>query len=231
MKRSTLAIALIFLVLAIDQCLKIWIKTNFTYGEEIKILGADWARLHFIENDGMAFGMRLSGEYGKLSLTLFRIIAVTFIGYYLITLIKQKASKSLIVSIALIFSGAVGNIIDSMFYGMFFDRGINPANNVYLYAGIAQMNGEGYSTFLHGNVVDMFYFPIVNGQLPEFLGGRNFEFFRPVFNIADSAISIGVLSILLFNRGIFKDSKKNESNKTDSEEIVSEEDKPAENPS
>lgn len=210
MKRSYLALLIIFLVLVIDQSLKIWIKTNFAYGHEIKIFGTDWARLHFIENDGMAFGMRISGEYGKLFLTLFRIIAVGFIGYYLATLIKQKTSTSLTVSIALIFAGAVGNIIDSMFYGLLFDKGINPAENLYMYTGVAAMNMQGYGTFLHGNVVDMFYFPVANGHYPQWLGGGYFEFFRPVFNVADSAISVGVISILLFNRSIFKETKKKE---------------------
>ncbi|MBC8046841.1 MAG: lipoprotein signal peptidase, partial [Fimbriimonadaceae bacterium] len=175
------------------------------------MFGADWARIHFIENDGMAFGMKLGGDYGKLFLTLFRIVAVVFIAWYLISLIKHNASKSLIISIALIFAGAIGNILDSIFYGLLFDKGIDPISGIYGYAGIAKFSAEGYASLFHGNVVDMFYFPIAKGTYPEWMPlvkGDKYEFFRPVFNIADSAISIGVISILLFNREIFRDKKE-----------------------
>jgi signal peptidase II len=208
MKRAYITLGIIFLVLLIDQSLKIYIKTHFAYGQEVQILGAEWARLHFIENDGMAFGMKLNGDYGKLALTLFRIIAVACIAFYLFSLIKQKTSLGLIAGISLIFAGAVGNIIDSMFYGLIFDKGMNPENPFLGYEGLAAFSSQGYASFLHGNVVDMFYFPIASGHYPDWLGGGYFEFFRPVFNVADSAISIGVLSILLFNREIFRETKK-----------------------
>ncbi|MBC8045422.1 MAG: lipoprotein signal peptidase, partial [Fimbriimonadaceae bacterium] len=168
-KRSHLALLIIFLVLCIDQCLKIWIKTNFEYGNEVQMFGADWARIHFIENDGMAFGMKLGGDYGKLFLTLFRIVAVVFIAWYLISLVKHNASKSLIISIALIFAGAIGNILDSIFYGLLFDKGIDPISGIYGYAGIAKFSAEGYASLFHGNVVDMFYFPIAKGTYPEWM--------------------------------------------------------------
>lgn len=210
MKKSYLAVAIILLVLGTDQILKFWIKTNFALGEGFDILGISWAKIHFVENEGMAFGMELGGDYGKLALSLFRLIAVFFIGYYLYTLIKSNAGKGLIISIALVFAGAMGNIIDSVFYGVIF--------SATTFTQVAQfMPPEGgYTTLLHGHVVDMFYFPIAQGNYPDwmpFLGGKYYLFFRPVFNVADSAITIGVLSILLFQRSIFVQSS-NEQNDT-----------------
>lgn len=199
MRRSTLALLVIFLVLLIDQLLKIYIKTSMQLGEEFGILGFSWARIHFTENEGMAFGMKLGGNYGKLLLTLFRIIAVGFIGYYLVSLIRHKTSKGLIASIALIFAGALGNIIDSIFYGVIFN------DSFYQVATLFPEEG-GYAPVFYGHVVDMFYFPMLKGYYPEwlpFIGGDFFLFFRPVFNIADSAITLGVLSVLLFQRSIF----------------------------
>lgn len=206
MKRNHIAILIIFLVLLIDQLIKIWIKTSFPLQHEFGILGSSWARIHFTENEGMAFGMVLGGTYGKLLLTLFRIVAVGFIGYYLYSLIKHSARKSLIISISLIFAGAIGNILDSIFYGVLFTDSINRI------AEFMPENG-GYAPLLYGHVVDMFYFPMISGHYPKWMpiiGGDYFQYFRPVFNIADSAISIGVISILLFNRSIFKDEKKKE---------------------
>lgn len=172
-------------MLIIDQALKIWIKTNMYLGEEIHVAG-DWFILHFTENNGIAFGLEFAGRTGKLLLTVFRLFAAGLIGYFILQLIKKNAKPGLVYSISLIFAGAVGNILDSLFYGPLF----------------------GYENFLYGRVVDMFYFPILKGYFPDWLpivGGDYFVFFRPVFNIADAAITVGVISILLFHRNVFKD--------------------------
>lgn len=191
---------LILAILFIDQVFKIWIKTNFHIGEEISLIG-NWAKLHFIENEGMAFGMSFGGEFGKLALTLFRIIASVLIFIYLRKIIDKKESKLNIYSISLIFAGAVGNIIDSIFYGIVFSE-----STYFSVAEIFPSNG-GYGTLLHGKVVDMFYFPIINTSFPTwmpFIGGEPFTFFNAIFNIADISISVGVgllvLSLLFFQK-------------------------------
>ncbi len=192
------SILLILLIIILDQALKIWIKTNMMLGQEYHILG-NWFIIHFIENNGMAFGMEIAGKFGKIILSLFRIAAVAGIGWYLIYLIKQKASTGLILTISIIMAGALGNIIDSAFYGMIF------SNSYYHVADIFPAEG-GYSSFLHGRVVDMFYFPVIKGTFPDwipFRGGNSFIFFRPVFNIADSSITIGVTLILIFQKRFF----------------------------
>ena len=212
MKNSVKVILVIFLVLLIDQVLKFWVKTNMYYGETIFILGMDWARIHFVENPGMAFGISLGGDYGKLALSLFRIIAVGFLIYYIRLLLNSKVSFGLLVSFALILAGAIGNILDSAFYGLIFSDSTH--------GEIASLFPEsgGYERFLHGRVVDMLYFPLIDMTLPSwmpFWSGERFEFFKPVFNIADSSITTGVLNILLFQRSFFSQPPEDDASLTD----------------
>ncbi len=186
-------------IILIDQLTKVLVKTSLTLGQSIPVLG-DWFIIHFTENYGMAFGLEFSGEYGKLVLSIFRIVAVIFIGWYLTRLVKRPAKKGLIFAISLIMGGAIGNIIDSSFYGLLFSASY--------FNQVAEFlpEGGGYGTFLHGKVVDMLYFPIIQGRFPEWMplrGGDTFVFFRPVFNIADSAISIGVFTLLVFQKRFF----------------------------
>ena len=195
--RAYLSIATIIVVLLIDQTVKIAIKTNFMLGDEIRVFG-DWFRLHFVENNGMAFGMELAGHWSKLALTSFRIIAVGGIGYYLIRLCKRKSyvSKMLILCTSLVWAGAVGNIIDSVFYGVIFNSSFGQVASIF-------PDGGGYSSWLHGRVVDMLYLPIIESQWPSwmpFIGGNELIFFRPVFNVADAAISVGIVLLLIFCR-------------------------------
>jgi signal peptidase II len=193
MKKATL---IILLVLLADQALKVWVKLNFFYDSSISILG-DKGYLHFIENRGMAFGMEFGGTWGKLFLTLFRIAAVSAIGYSLYRMIQRGASNRMVVSISLILAGAFGNIIDSTFYGVLFS-----ASTPFQKAVMFPPDG-GYAPLLYGAVVDMFYFPLIEGRLPEWLplwGGEHFVFFRPVFNIADAAITVGIALFILAQR-------------------------------
>lgn len=199
MSRSTKSLIIIFLILIADQILKIWIKTSMSLGDEIVVF-KDWFILHFVENNGMAFGFEFAGEYGKIFLSVFRILAVVAIGWYLFKLAKQKDIPfGFIASISLIFAGAIGNIIDSLFYGLIFEHSFGQVASIF-------PQGGGYAGFLFGKVVDMFYFPLINGHYPgwfPFFGGNEFIFFRPVFNIADSSITIGIFSILIFYRKYF----------------------------
>ncbi|EGD34291.1 MULTISPECIES: lipoprotein signal peptidase [unclassified Capnocytophaga] len=188
---------IIFLVLLLDQVSKIYIKTHFMIDQSIHVF--DWFHIRFIENPGAAWGVKIPGMYGKLILTIFRIIAIMGIGYWLWDSVKRKAPKILIISIALIFAGALGNIIDSILYGVIFDSSVN---NVATF-----MSNHPYGTLFHGKVVDMLYFPLIDTTLPEWVpyyGGSRFTFFDPVFNIADASISIAVGLLIIFNKKAFK---------------------------
>jgi len=190
---------LVLLILFVDQLVKIWIKTNMTIGENIPVFG-DWFKIYFIENNGMAFGMQFGGSLGKMLLTLFRIVLIGFIIYYINKLIKKDAPMGVVYGVGLILVGAVGNVVDSMFYGMIFSE------STFTEVATLFPQGGGYSSFLHGKVVDMLYFPLIETTLPEwvpFKGGDDFVFFRPIFNIADSCITIGVAYLLLFQRRFF----------------------------
>lgn len=196
------AILIIALILITDQVLKFWVKTNMVIGEEIPLFGK-WGMLHFVENNGMAFGMEMGGKAGKLVLSTFRIIAIIGIGWFLNSIIKKKVNTGLVIAVSVVLAGAVGNLIDSAFYGLIFSE------SYYQPAGLFPPGG-GYSSFLLGKVVDMFYFPVINTQWPAwspFRPGESFIFFRPVFNVADSAITCGVISIILFQKKMFSDLK------------------------
>ena len=194
------ALIVIFLVLFIDQAVKCYVKTHFYLGEEVHVLG-NWFILHFTENPGMAFGMELGGDFGKIALSLFRIV-VAGIGFaYLMRLIRNKVHPGLIVCASMILAGAVGNILDSIFYGKIFSDSMNSL------ATFMPADG-GYAAWLHGRVVDMFYFPLVQGHFPSWFPiwkNEEFIFFRPVFNIADAAITVGISLIMLFQKRFFPD--------------------------
>ena len=189
-------ILLIAGVLILDQLLKVWIKTNLMIGQEIQFF--DWFIIHFTENKGMAFGMEFGGTFGKYLLSIFRLVAIMAIAIYFKSIASTNVKKGVIYSIALVLAGAIGNMIDSAFYGLIFSDS---------YGQLATVFQGGYAGFLQGRVVDMFYFPLINGHFPGWLpiiGGDHFIFFRPVFNIADASISVGVINMLIFHRSFFK---------------------------
>ncbi len=195
------AVLIIFLLLLADQVLKIWIKTHMELHESIEI--TKWFYIYFTENPGMAFGIEV---IGKLFLTLFRLVAVGFIGYYLYQIVKKNFKFGYIASVALIMSGALGNILDSVFYGVIFDHS-------YGQLATFMPEGGGYASWLHGKVVDMFYFPLIESNFPSwipFWGGEEFIFFRPIFNLADSAICVGVFLLLIFYRNTLSESLSKE---------------------
>lgn len=188
---------LIALILIIDQVSKIYIKTNFYLGEEVHVF--DWFRILFVENEGMAWGVKLPGSYGKLLLTSFRLLAIVGIGYWLYDSIQKGFRKVVLIALSLVFAGALGNIVDSVLYGVIFNDSMGQVASLFPDTG-------GYGTLFHGKVVDMLYFPLWSGYLPEwipFKGGDYFVFFEPVFNIADMSISVGIGLLLLFNKSAF----------------------------
>lgn len=191
--KAWIAVAIVVAILLIDQIIKIEVKTNMTLGEAKRV--TDWFYIEFIENNGMAYGMKF---INKLVLSLFRLFAIGFIGYFLAKIIKKNvAPLGYIVLIAMVLAGAAGNLIDCLFYGLIFD-----ASTPFTVSQFVPF-GEGYSTFLHGKVVDMFYFPIIQTTWPEwvpYFGGSEYVFFSPVFNFADACISVGVVALLLFYR-------------------------------
>ncbi len=200
MKRAAL---IIFLILLVDQISKIYIKTSFLLGEEVHVMG-DWFIIHFTENPGMAFGYELGFSWGKLALSLFRIGAIVALGFYIDHIVKRKSPPAFIASISLIMAGAIGNMIDSAFYGMVFSE------SMFHEVAVAFPTAGGYADFLHGKVVDMFYFPLFSFTWPEWmpwLGGQFFTFFQPVFNVADASITVGVFLILIFQKSFFKTEK------------------------
>ena len=191
---------LIILILVADQALKYFIKTTYQLGEEHNVIGT-WFRLHFVENEGMAWGWKFGGDSGKIILTLFRLVAVIAGTFYIRNIVQKKYHTGFIVCAALIYAGAFGNLIDSMFYGMIYNR-----SDFFTVSTLFPPEG-GYASFLHGRVVDMLYFPIItNAHYPSwvpFWGGQDFEFFSPVFNLADASISTGVIALLLFQKSFF----------------------------
>jgi signal peptidase II len=204
---------LVMLIIIADQALKIWVKTHMPlsyqwdsyhaavgpYDKGIHFLG-NKGQIYFVENEGMAWGKKFGGYWGKMALTLFRLVAVIFGVFYIQSVIRKKYHKGFIICAALIFAGALGNLIDSMFYGLIFEESaIDHVAKIF--------PAHGYAGFLHGSVVDMLYFPLINSHYPNwipFIGGDAFEFFSPVFNIADASISVGVIAILLFQKRFFK---------------------------
>ncbi|MEO6190306.1 MAG: lipoprotein signal peptidase, partial [Saprospiraceae bacterium] len=197
--RYYLSLLILVVILTLDQLVKIWVKTHMQQGEEFLILNQSWARIHFVENEGMAFGITLGGSFGKLLLSLFRIVAIGFLTYLLHRMIQAKEKVGIIVSFSMILAGAIGNMLDSAFYGLIF------SNSGY-HGGLSELlpASGGYAPFLMGRVVDMFYFPMIESTFPSWFpiwGGEEFEFFRHIFNIADSSIFCGICIFFIFYKG------------------------------
>jgi signal peptidase II len=212
------SILIILLIIIADQALKIWIKTSYPFGSVKHVMGLPWFELYFIENKGMAWGWEFGGEWGKMILTLFRLAAVLFGTWYLGRIVKQGYSRGFILCASLIYAGALGNLIDSMFYGMIFEESS--------YSHVAKMfpPGGGYAGFLHGRVVDMLHFPLIKSHFPSwfpFVGGEEFEFFSPIFNIADASISAGVITLFIFQKRFFRKHKEKNSPATETSAEVS----------
>ncbi len=199
MKKRSVFLLILLIVIA-DQAIKIFVKTHYHVGESHLIFG-HWFQLYFIENEGMAYGWKLGGEFGKMALTLFRLAAVIFGVYYIKRIIEKEYHPAFITCVALIFAGALGNLIDSMFYGMIFEN-----SSEYFYNIAHIFPKQGYAGFLHGKVVDMLYFPIIDSHFPSWFpvwGGQPFIFFSPVFNLADASISVGIIAIFVFQKKFF----------------------------
>jgi signal peptidase II len=212
MNNKTKSILIIILILLLDQALKIWIKTHMMLGEEIVVF-KNWFIIHFVENNGMAFGFEFGNSTGKYLLSIFRLLAVGAIGWYLSTLWKRKVPFGLIVSFSLIMAGAIGNILDSAYFGLIFEDSYGKVSAIF-------PPGGGYAPFLQGRVVDMFYFPLISGHYPAWfpmVGGQDFIFFRPVFNLADSSITVGIFIILIFYRHFFDKKEEVETNDSTNE--------------
>lgn len=203
------AALIIFTILLVDQVLKVYIKLHFTEYQSTQVFGLDWFRIYFVENEGAAWGAKIPWEHGKIALSLFRLIIAPVIGYWLIKSIREAAPKLLIIAISLIFAGAVGNIIDSLLYGVLFSA--SDAQTVATFLP----EGGGYADPLYGKVVDMLYFPFIeDAVLPQWIpvwGGKTFTFFNAIFNIADMAISTGVGILLVFNKRVFPKEEANTS--------------------
>lgn len=203
------AILLIAIIIFIDQAIKFYIKLNYFIGEEHLLFGS-WARLHFVENEGMAWGLKFGGDFGKIILTLFRLVAVIWGAFLIKGFIEKKYHNGFIICASLIFAGAVGNLLDSLFYGIIFEQSVPFTTQVAVF----MPKTGGYASFLHGKVVDMFYFPIIrDAHYPSWFpiwGGEEFEFFRPVFNFADAAISTGVISLFVFQGKFFGNNIENQ---------------------
>lgn len=199
------SILIIFLVLVLDQILKIYIKTHFMLGEEV-VIAKNWFIIHFVENNGMAFGFEFGNNIGKYFLSIFRLAAIGALGWYLAQLWKREVPFGIVICFSLILAGAAGNLIDSAFYGLIFNESHSQVATLF-------PAGGGYTTFLLGRVVDMFYFPLIDSHFPTWFpiwGGQEFVFFRPVFNVADSSISVGIVAIFIFYRGFFDEKKEGE---------------------